>query len=295
MKYLVFEAGGRAGLSAELFFVNRACRDKGDSLILADMDPTYRLCPAPAGVRRVGEDEALALIAADPSDCSVFPADELARQGKPAVFDLAARDPRVAVDHWFYDKRRMNETLASVTDGCTIRIPETFSLDDVFMRPNTMSAGSHGVGRLANTCITRRVEIAREYVVDVNWTAGEPAVYAREVKIKNGYDKYLRFLPRDSKVSSAVDEFIHTIKTAVPLLVTGIFHIQLIENPAGEVFFVEYSKRISGTSIVNLFRGYNPFDAFAGVPTPAYKGDFAREDVWYRYEDFVANLYQARL
>ena len=54
-------------------------------------------------------------------------------------------------------------------------------------------------------------------------------------------------------------------------------------------------KRISGTSIVNLFRGYNPFDAFAGVPTPAYKGDFAREDVWYRYEDFVANLYQARL
>lgn len=293
MKYLVFEAGGRAGLSAELFFVNRVRKDDGDTLVMADMDTTYRLCPCPKGVSRVGEDEALAIIAADAAACTVFPADELARQGKPAVFGLAARNPMVAVEHWFYDKRRMNETLTAVTEGCEIHVPETFSLDDVFMRPNTMSAGSHGVGRLENTCITRRVEIAHEYVVDVDWTASEPVIYAREVRIKNGYDKYLKFLGRQSRISMAVDGFVRAIRASIPMLVTGIFHIQLIEDPSGRIFFVEYSKRISGTSIVNLFRGYNPFDAFAGVETPLYQGDFARENVWYRYEDFILNLCKA--
>ena len=295
MKYLVFEAGGRAGLSTELFFVNRVSKDDGSSLVLADMDAYYMQCPCPAAVSRVTEAEALAMIDKDVSDCTVFPADELARQGKPAVFALAARNPLVAVEPWFFSKRRMNERLAEITAGCLIKIPETFSLDDVFMRPNTMSAGSHGVGRLENTCITRRVEIAHEYVVDVNWVGAEPVIYAREVRIKNGYDKYLKFIGKESRIAKAVNEFVHAIKASEPLLVTGIFHIQLIENPAGEIFFVEYSKRISGTSAVNLFRGYNPFDAFAGVQTPVFKGDFAREDVWYRYEDFILNLNKIRV
>ena len=295
MKYLVFEAGGRAGLSAELFFVNRVSKDDGDSLVLADMDATYMQCPCPAGVSRVTEADALAMIARDASCCTVFPADELARQGKPAVFSLAERNPLVAVEPWFFNKRAMNEKLSAVTDGCTIKIPETFSLDDVFMRPNTMSAGSHGVGRLENTCITRRIEIAHEYVVDINWVGAEPVIYAREVRIKNGYDKYLKFLGAQNKVTRAVDEFVRAIRVSVPKMVTGIFHIQLIENPAGEIYFVEYSKRISGTSAVNLFRGYNPFDAFAGVQTPVFKGDFAKEDVWYRYEDFILNLNKIRV
>ena len=295
MKYLVFEAGGRAGLSAELFFANRVRKDDGNSLVMADMDTTYIQCLCPAGVSRVLESDALAMIAADASSCAVFPADELARQGKPAVFDLAARNHMVAVEKWFFNKRGMNLKLAQITSGCQINIPETFSLDDVFRRPNTMSAGSHGVGRLENTCITRRVEIAHEYVVDVNWTAEEPVIYAREVKIKNGYDKYLKFLGSGSKVARAVDEFVRAIRAKAPLMVTGIFHIQLIENPAGQIFFVEYSKRISGTSIVNLFRGYNPFDALTGVQTPVFTGDFAKEDVWYRYEDFMMNLYKLRL
>ena len=63
MRYLVFEAGGRAGLSAELFFINRVSKDNGDRLVMADMDGTYRLCPSPDGVSRVSEDEALSMIA----------------------------------------------------------------------------------------------------------------------------------------------------------------------------------------------------------------------------------------
>lgn len=294
MKYLVFEAGGRAGLSAELFFINRMSADDGDSLVLADMDGTYCLCPGPDGISRVSEAEALAMITGDSSGCTVFPADELARQSKPAVFDLASRNPMVAVEHWFYDKRCMNERLAAATGGCTIKIPETFSLDDVFMRPNTMSAGSHGVGRLENTCITRRVEIAHEYVVDVDGTSDKPRIYAREVRIKNGYDKYLKFLGRQGRVATAVEEFVHAAGASFPMLTKGIFHIQLIEDPAGDIYFVEYSKRISGTSIINLFRGYNPFDALAGVDTPVPEGGFAKEEVWYRYEDFILNLSKIR-
>lgn len=295
MTYLVFEAGGRAGLSAELFFVNRSNPSDGSRLVLADMDPFYRQCPGPRDVVRTGEREALEMIRSDASGLMLFPADELARQGKEEVFALASGNPLTAVEKWFYDKRRVNTTLEKATEGCEIRIPETFSLDDLFMRPNTMSAGSHGVGRLENTCITKYIEIAREYVVDVDFTGSEPKVYAREVRIKNGYDRYLKFLPSGSRIATAAGEFVKAIRSAVPLMATGIFHIQLIENPAGEIYFVEYSKRISGTSIVNLYRGFNPFDSFAGVTRRSCLGDTVREEVWYRYEDLILNLYQARI
>ena len=295
MNYLVFEAGGRAGLSAELFFLYRSTPGDGNRLILADMDPSYRLCPGARDIVRTGEDEALSLIAEHPDDCRVFPADELARQGKRAVFDLAARDPMVAVEQWFFSKRRMNEVLAAITAGCTVRIPETFALDDVFMRPNTMSAGSHGVGRLVNTCITRYVPIAREFVVDVDYTGAEPRVFARQVRIKNGYDKYLKFLAADNRVSLAAEEFVRAIRRSEPMLATGIFHIQLIEDPAGDIYFVEYSKRISGTSLADLYRGFNPFDAFAGAETKVALGKTIREETWYRYEDLLLHLNEIRL
>lgn len=290
MKYLVFEAGGRAGLSAELFFINRVSKDDGNSLVMADIDTFYRQCPCPVGISRVSEDVALDMIDKEASTCAIFPADELSRQSKSAVFNLASHNPFVAVDKWFYNKRYVNERLSEATDGCIIKIPETFSLDDVFMRPNTMSAGSNGVRRLENTCITRNIVIAHEYVIDVNWTAEEPVVYAREVRIKNGYDKYLRFLDTNDRITLAVYEFIQAVHASYPKMMTGIFHIQLIENPAGELYFVEYSKRISGTSIVNQFRGFNPFDTLASIETPIYKGDFANNNIWYRYEDFIINL-----
>ncbi len=295
MKYLVFEAGGRAGFSAEMFFVNRVSRDDGNSLVLADRNPVYSRCPCPAGVSRVDEDEALSLCVRNASDCRVFPADELARQGKAPVFELASHDPVAAVEKWYFDKRKMNETMASVADGCVVRVPETFLLDDVFVRPNTMSAGSHGVFRLENICITKHIEVAREYVVDILWTGTDPAIRAREVRIKNGYDKYLKFLGASHPVTIAAEEFIRKVRSSIPGMMTGVCHIQLIENPSGELFFVEYSKRISGTSVVNLYRGFNPFDALTGVQTPVHKGGFSREDVWYRYDDLIWNLYRVCL
>ena len=292
MRYLVFEAGGRAGLSAELFFRSRREPSADDTLLLADMDPTYFQCPSPKGVRRLDEREVLALIAEDSSDMVVFPADELARQGKESVFNLCRNNPFTAVDKWFFDKKKMNENLSVATKGCAIAIPQTFELSDVFMRPDTMSAGSHGVGRLSNICITQYVEIEHEYVVDVDFTSNMPVVYPREVKIKNGYDRYLKFLPRDGKVGGAVQEFVLALRAAYPMMVTGIFHIQLIENKEGKLFFVEYSKRISGTSIVNLQRGYNPFDSFAGLgPAPA-SPQCAPEGTWFRYEDMMGRVFE---
>lgn len=292
-KFLVFEAGGRAGLSAELFFLARRKKDDGAKLVMADMDAYFRKCPAAPGVVRLGEDKALEMIASDPSSLSVFPADELARQDKKAVFDLASKNPFTAVEPWFFHKHEMNLRLTEITKGCRVRIPETFYLDDVFMRPDTMSAGSNGVAPLRNTCITRRIDIAREYVVDIDWTLDNPRIFAREVRIKNGYDKYLRFVPQGSSFALACEEFVRAIRASEPLLATGVFHIQLIENAEGEIYFVEYSKRISGTSSVNLFRGYNPFDSFAGVETSVRLGGAVREDEWYRFEDLMLNLHTA--
>lgn len=291
MRYLVFEAGGRAGLSAELFFRSRTLRSTdGDTLLLADMDGTYVRCPAAAGTRRLPEGEVLSLMEEDSSDMVVFPADELARQGKEPVFELSRRNPYSAVEKWFFDKKVTNERVDLATRECRIEVPQTFQLSDVFMRPDTMSAGSHGVGRLSNICITRYVQIEREYVVDVDFTGNEPVVYPREVKIKNGYDRYLRFLPQEGPVGAAVVEFVLALRESYPLMVRGIFHIQLIEDAEGRIFFVEYSKRISGTSIVNLQRGYNPFDSFAGLGPGPVDRDCAEQGTWYRYEDMLSRV-----
>lgn len=293
MRCMVFEAGGRAGLSTELFFLYRAKRDDGDSLLLADLDPFYRTVQVEDDrVVRMSEADALSLLADQKAsrDIMIFPADELARQGKSAVRAHAASDPFSAVEDWFFHKKIMNERLEDFTSGCAIRIPMTFSTESIFIRPDTMSAGCHGVHSMENTCITELVDIEREFVVDVNWLGDEPAIYPRQVKIKNGYDKYFRFLPADGVIGMAVNEFVHAMRKGFALLTSGIFHIQIIENPQGRLFFVEYSKRISGTSFVNLFRGYNPFDSLVGADTPVRR-DLFDEETWYRYEDFVLKMY----
>ena len=54
MKYIVFEAGSRAGFSAEMFY--RAWKkrhpESNVGLIMADSDTTFAQVPAPAGVER---------------------------------------------------------------------------------------------------------------------------------------------------------------------------------------------------------------------------------------------------
>ena len=296
MRYMVFEAGGRAALSAELFFLHRANRGDGDSLLLADMDPLYREVPASDGaVVRMTEADAIALLADQEAsrDVLIFPADELARQSKRAVQAHASSHPFSAVEPWYFRKRLMNERLADVTSGCTIRIPKTFSTERIFLRPDTMSAGSHGVRGMENTCITELVDVEREYVVDVDWLGDEPAIYPREVRIKHGYDKYIRFLPADGPLGTAVHEFVRAIRAGCAPLTRGIFHLQLIEDRQGHLFFVEYSKRISGTSAVNLVRGFNPFDTLAGAATPVRLDLFA-EGTWYRYEDLLLRMHSLR-
>lgn len=62
-KYIVFEAGSRAGLSAEIFFLawrkqNGWCDGQGDVLYLADADPVYRCVPTQSkNIARISEQE----------------------------------------------------------------------------------------------------------------------------------------------------------------------------------------------------------------------------------------------
>lgn len=293
MRYLVFEAGGRAAFSAELFFLHRVNCGDGDTLLLADTDPLYREVRAgDSSVIRMTEADALALLANPEAsrDILIFPADELTRQGNRAVQAHAASHPISAVEQWYYHKKLMNERLADVTSGCAISIPMTFPTERIFIRPDTMSAGSHGVRGMENTCITELVDIEREYVVDVDWLGNEPAIYPREVKIKHGYDKYIQFLPADGILGTAVNEFVRAMRTGCAPLTSGIFHLQLIEDRRGCLYFIEYSKRISGSSSANLFRGYNPFDSLAGAASTVCR-DLCEEGTWHRYEDFVLKMH----
>ena len=65
MNYFVFEAGGRAGISAELFFLRRQEAGNGDHLCMADMDKTALLCPSSSEVTRIEESEALEMLVKD--------------------------------------------------------------------------------------------------------------------------------------------------------------------------------------------------------------------------------------
>lgn len=96
-KYIVFEAGSRAGLSAEVFF--RAWRKqngwedgKGDVLYLADADPVYRCVPTQSeNIARISEQDAVSLLQHD-KDIVVFPADELTRQLNQVVRNAVQDD-----------------------------------------------------------------------------------------------------------------------------------------------------------------------------------------------------------
>lgn len=173
-KYIVFEAGSRAGLSAEIFF--RAWRKQngwddghGDVLYLADADPVYRCVPTQSeNIVRISEQDAVNLLQCD-KDIVVFPADELTRQLNTAVRNVVQDDDYSRVSPLWYDKAHVNNILAELVsiDQCKIRIPLTFGLTDAFIKPNKASAGSKGLELKGDVCVSQIIDIRREFVADV--------------------------------------------------------------------------------------------------------------------------------
>lgn len=274
-KWVVFEAGSRAGLSALMFFRQyKNMLKNNDVLVLVDDDETFRYtmpekyCESVEVRSKVDIDKWL-------GECVVFPADELTRQDGVTY----------GADRWFnyvcceyYDKTFVNMVLGS--HG--VSVPQTMEAECVIVKPNSMSAGSKGIMNLDNYCIQQRIDVAHEYVVDmfVDKKGNIVSAFPREVKLRAGYDKYIRMLYLDHKV-------VEFSKQVVSADVIGIFrgpcHIQVVEDYNGKLYYIEGSKRISGTSLVNILRGYNPFMLLAGIEHETLPFD---ED-WHTYEELL--------
>lgn len=291
MKYIVFEAGSRAGFSAEIFY--RAWKKQHPEsdaiLVMADSDPTFLQIPAPEGVERMNAEAAAAMLGAD--GCRAFPGDELTRQRDSAVQHAVAPDMMAAVEPWFYEKSTVNRTLERLAGADSpILIPRTFDLEAVCVKPNSLSAGSRNVEFKDNVCVSELIDICHEYVVDVIERDGSYDIFARETKLRCGYDKLVRLLPTSHPLVAAVGRFVRTVNSRCDAsLFRGVFHLQIAENPDGKFYFIEASKRISGSAVVNIFRGFNPFDVLENTPATTYENPFS-DDSWYRFEDFVAGL-----
>lgn len=288
MKYVVFESGSRAGFSAEMFFldyVNQTERSN-DTLYMVDDSSDVNDVVCSSNVKRISFFDYLEL---DKKGLIIFPADELSRQSKSVVYDLANNNEVSGVDYIYYYKQSMNAKLQELTNGCKIKIPRTFDITNVCVRPNTMSAGSKGIQLLNNVSITERINIKQEYVVDVIRSQENIEIYPRAVVLKNGYDRLIKPLESDSYIGEAVKEFVISAAPKNEGLFSNIFHLQLAEDVKGDLYYIESSKRISGTSIVNIFRGMNPFCFINGVQTKERNNPFMYGK-WYRYEDFIKAL-----
>ena len=282
--WIVFEAGSRAGLSALTFFRQyRKEYGSNDSLCLIDDDETFRelytdLYREGVSVLSKSELDKMWHLEGALYDNVVFPADELTRQsGCPQC-----------PSYWFnmvfkcyYDKRFVTKML----ERAGVSVPATLEAENVIVKPNSMSAGSKGIHTFDDYCVQQRINVKHEYVVDmfVDEKKNIVQLFPREVKLRAGYDKYIRFLCLDHKVA----KFAKSIVAADSIgIFRGPCHVQIIEDAYGRLYFVEGSKRISGSSIVNILRGYNPFALLNNI-VPEYK---EVDEEWHLFDDLLVKV-----
>lgn len=282
MKYIVFEAGSRAGMSSLLFFLDFT--NGNDELYLVDSDEIFKQtvkgrCPK---VKAYTEEEFALIYPSIENESTIFPADELTRQ--KGLYQGKEWYNKVEKD--FYNKIKTNERL----EKFGINVPETMSMSEVFIRPNTMSAGSKGVYGLNDVCVTKKIDIEQEYVVDVVYKGGTPVIldtvdmFVREVRLNKGYDKYIKFLGTNDVHYFVLDLFRKGV------FGKGVFNIQIArQRGTGKLYYIESSKRISGTSIVNLLIGYNPFNSINGIEVE--QSLLVQYDKWYSYEQLLKKVY----
>lgn len=274
-RWVVYEAGSRAGLSALMFFRQyKKFENNDDTLILVDDDAVFRMTRPDKSYDGVDIQCSIALECSG-AEHTVFPADELSRQ----------RGLARGADEWFnkvgremYDKRFITAMLESKG----VSVPKTLMTDHVIVKPNEFSAGSKGIVNFDKCCVQQRIDIAHEYVVDmfVDQDGQVLQIFPREVKLRAGYDKYIRLLSQDHKlVRFAMD----VVEADCLGMFAGPCHIQVVEDQSGKLYYIEGSKRISGTSLVNILRGYNPFMCLRGCCLAEKNFD---ED-WHSFEELL--------
>lgn len=298
MDYIAFEAGSRAGFSTEIFFrawrsqLGLTANDRGeDMLFLVDSDSDVCTIQESSNVCRVSETYAKMLLEQE-ENLVVFPADELTRQLNEDVREIASRNRFSFVDPLWYDKAHVNNVLSELVDveKCLVFIPLTFGLsEDIFIKPCKASAGSKGLTTLKDVCVSQKIDIEHEYVVDVLRSETDIEVFPREVRLRAGYDKLINLIDPKGNFADEVRKFIELVSPKFPMFAPGIFHIQLAEDKNGTLYYIEASRRISGTSLVNLPNGFNPFCFMNGKKGKVLDHKF-KYGRWFRYEDFVLEV-----
>ena len=286
MNYVVFESGSRAGLSAQLFFeyhVNVA--GGGHQLFLSDLDEDFqRIVPRHELVHHIHDSRALKMLEA--GEAVIFPADELTRQSNAVATRVASGHPFSQVLPSYYNKKQMNEFLAPLTEHCAITVPKTFDLSSVCVKPNSMSAGSRNIQFIDNACVVQKIDIAHEYVVDVlRYDDEKLYVFPREVTLKNGYDRFIKLLPLGGELANYVAEFVKAVCPKNNGVFSHIFHLQLCKDITGQYYYIEFSKRISGTSLVNILTGMSPFAMLDGIDQ--HLDEHSIDGSWRRFEDYL--------
>lgn len=289
MNFVVFESGSRAGLSAELFFeqyvnVTRAHHQ----LFLSDLDKDFQhIVARHPQVHLIHDSQAFKMLEA--GETVIFPADELTRQSNPVATRVASKHTFSHILPFYYNKKQMNEYLAPLTANCAIRIPETFSLSNVCVKPNSMSAGSRNIQFLDNSCVMQKIDIDHEYVVDVlRYDDEKMYIFPREVTLKNGYDRFIKLLPLDGELASMVVEFVKAVCPKNEGMFSDIFHLQLCQDKMGHFYYIEFSKRISGSSCVNLVSGMSPFALIDGIDQNL--NSLMIDGSWRRFDDFLLKM-----
>ena len=290
MNFIVFESGSRAGLSAELFFeqyVNTT--GAAHQLFLSDLDESFQHVVARhPQVYHIHDSKAFEML--QNGDAIIFPADELTRQSNAIAAKVASEHGFSSTLPFYYNKKQMNEYLAPLTEHCEIKVPETFSLSSVCVKPNSMSAGSRNIQLLDNVCVTQKIDIVHEYVADVlRYDDEKMYIFPREVTLKNGYDRFIKLLPLDGELSKIIREFVVSVCPKNEGVFSDIFHLQLCQDESGKFYYIEFSKRISGTSCVNIVSKMNPFALIDGVDQDINTSFI--NGTWLRFEDFLLNLH----
>ena len=286
MNFVVFESGSRAGLSAELFFEHYVdATGAQHQLFLSDLDEDFQhIVSRYPQVHLIHDSQAFAMLEA--GEALIFPADELTRQSNPVATEVASKHGFSRILSSYYNKKQMNDMLAPLTIDCSIKVPETFSLSNVCVKPNTMSAGSRNIQFLYNACVMQKIDIDHEFVVDVlRYDDEKMYIFPREVTLKNGYDRFIKLLPLDGELAAHVSEFVKAVCSKNDGAFSDIFHLQLCQDKAGQFYYIEFSKRISGTSCVNLVSGMNPFAMLDGVEQEINTSMI--DGCWRRFEDFM--------
>lgn len=243
--YVIFgEAGGAAALSAFRFLEDAGVLDTGVQLIAQDTNPEARAFWATLGALTVASLDELPSHVLDKAQA--IPCDENLRRSWPEVG--CARSSCIFPNA----TKRDHHAILSERRLTHVKLPK--ALPRVVVRPVSGSGSKGLIITNPDQLVTEYVAPAREYVIDLDTRTGLVCPRVTH-QLRHGADTSVTLIninhPQFRRLRDAAWE------VAQMLGLSGLCNVQLIEGMDGELWFVEASPRLSGSSRLNLHIGVN--------------------------------------